>query len=161
MEFFRNITAPELGVSPIGIDVQSVPNLGTPSSASLITKSPLIDAGLLNKNLIPYFIPPLVGGGSGSTPDSGSGAGSGEGEIDVFTPTSTGEEKSAEQANYYYHPQGSNTPVYAASPSVTAPVVIEKEYVGISKTTRTLLTIGGIVAALFVLGVFKNSNVIK
>lgn len=162
MEFFRNITAPELGVSPIGIDIQTVPNLNTAPS-DLFIKPTIIDSYHLGNKIIPLFPPPT---------DNGSGSGSGTdvvpnantdnaGSTDVFTPVPTGNEKTAEQANYYYYPQGSNTPVYAASPSVTAPVVIEKEYVGISKTARVWLTIGGIVAALFVLGVFKNSNVIK
>lgn len=165
MEFFRNITAPELGVSPIGLDVQSVPNLSTPSLSDLVVKQPLINAYDLG-NKIPLFPPPSTGSGSGS----GSGSGTdvvpdvnsdNTGSTDVFTPVPTGSEKTTEQANYYYYPQGSTTPVYTSqTPSVT-PVIIDKEYVGLSKTTKTLLTIGGIVAALFVLGVFKNSNVIK
>jgi len=158
MEFSRNITAPELGVSPIGLDVQTVPNLGTPPS-DIFIKHPLIDAYTLG-NKIPLFPPPT---------DTGSGSGSGTDVVpnvntdntdntDVFTPIPTGNEKTTEQVNYYY-PQGSNTPVYT-TPSVT-PVVIEGNVVGLSKTTKTLLTVGGIVAALFILGVFKNSNVIK
>lgn len=159
MEFFRNITAPELGVSPIGLDVQSVPNLNTAPS-DLFIKPTIIDSYHLGNKIIPLFPPPT---------DNGSGSGSGTdvvpnantdnaGSTDVFTPVPTGNEKTAEQANNYYYPQSSNTPVVTSG---TPSTIIVDNGIGLSKTLKTALVIGGIAAVLYFLGVFKNSNVIK
>jgi len=156
MEFFRNITAPELGVSPIGIDIQSVPNLGTHSLSDLMVKQPLIDSGYLNKiPRFPYLPPTDNGSGTGTdtpadvTPDVNTGS------TDVAsTPT----DKTIEKAINYYYPQGSNTPVVTAG---TPSTIVVESGIGLSKTLKTVLTIGGVAAVLYFLGVFKNSNVIK